>query len=155
MPEYREKLWPTPWIYVASLLLVPASILVLAPVSLPAGIATGVILYLVVIASLTLTAPVIEVQDGMLRAGRAEIPLAYTGEAMPALDAQARIERGTGLDARAFLVIRGWVQPVVKVPITDPADPAPYWLLSSRRPKELAAAINNGSRRPERAEGDV
>jgi hypothetical protein len=155
MPEYREKLWPTPWIYVASLLLVPASILVLAPVSLPAGIATGIILYLAVIASLTITAPVIEVHDGTLRAGRAEIPLAYTGEAVPAFDAQARIERGTGLDARAFLVIRGWVQPVVKVPITDPADPAPYWLLSSRRPKELAAAINNGSRRPERAEGDV
>jgi hypothetical protein len=155
MPEYREKLWPTPWIYVASLLLVPASILVLAPVSLPAGIATGIILYLAVIASLTITSPVIEVHDGNLRAGRAEIPLAYTGEAVPAFDAQARIERGTGLDARAFLVIRGWVQPVVKVPITDPADPAPYWLLSSRRPKELAAAINNGSRRPERAEGDV
>jgi hypothetical protein len=155
MPDYREKLWPTPWIYLASLLLVPASILVLAPVSLPAGIVTGVVLYLAVIASLSITAPVIEVQEGMLRAGRAEISLADTGEAVPAFDAQARVERGTGLDARAFLVIRGWVQPVVKVPITDPADPAPYWLLSSRRPKELAAAINNGSRRPERAEGDV
>jgi len=46
------------------------------------------------------------------------------------------------------------VQPVVRVPITDPADPAPYWLLSSRRPRELAAAIN-GSRRPEPAEGDL
>jgi hypothetical protein len=155
MPDYREKLWPTPWIYLASLLLVPASILVLAPVSLPAGIVTGVVLYLAVITLLTITAPVIEVHEGMLRAGRAEISLADTGEAVPAFDAQARIERGTGLDARAFLVIRGWVQPVVKVPITDPADPAPYWLLSSRRPKELAAAINNGSRRPERAEGDV
>jgi len=155
MPEYREKLWPTPWIYLATLLLVPASILVLAPVSLPAGIATGVVLYLAVVASLSMSAPVIEVHDGMLRAGRATIALTYTGQAVPAFDAEARIERGTGLDARAFLVIRGWVQPVVKVPITDPADPAPYWLLSSRHPKELAAAINNGSRRPERAEGDV
>lgn len=154
MPDYREKLWPTPWIYLASLLLVPASILVLAPVSMPAGIATGVILYLAVIAALSLTAPVIEVDEGMLRAGRAEISLAYTGDAVPAFDEDARIERGTGLDARAFLVIRGWVQPVVKVPITDPSDPAPYWLLSSRRPKELAAAIN-GSRRPERSGGDV
>lgn len=154
MPDYREKLWPTPWIYLASLLLVPASILVLAPVSMPAGIATGVILYLAVIAALSLTAPVIEVDQGMLRAGRAEISLAYTGDAVPAFDEDARIERGTGLDARAFLVIRGWVQPVVKVPITDPSDPAPYWLLSSRRPKELAAAIN-GSRRPERSGGDV
>lgn len=154
MPDYHEKLWPTPWIYLAMLLLVPASILVLAPVSMPAGIATGVILYLVAIGSLSLTAPVIEVEDGRLRAGRAEIPLAATGEAVAAFDEAARAERGTGLDARAFLVIRGWVQPVVKVPITDPADPTPYWLVSSRRANELAAAIN-GSRRPERAEGSV
>ena len=154
MPDYREKLWPTPWIYIATLLLVPASILVLAPVSLPAGIATGITLYLAAAGALTLTSPVIEVRDGMLHAGRAAIPLDQTGEAVPAFDADARIERGTGLDARAFLVIRGWVQPVVRVPITDPADPAPYWLLSSRRPRELAAAIN-GSRRPEPAEGDL
>lgn len=154
MPDYREKLWPTPWIYIATLLLVPASILVLAPVSMPAGIATGIVLYLAVAGSLTFTSPVIEVGDGMLRAGRAEIPLSQTGEATPAFDAQARVERGTGLDARAFLVIRGWVQPVVKVPITDPADPTPYWLLSSRHPKELAAAIN-GSRRPGTAERDA
>ena len=46
MPEYREKLWPSPWIYISTLLLVPASILVLAPVSLPAGIVTGIVLYL-------------------------------------------------------------------------------------------------------------
>ena len=151
MPDYHEKLWPTPWIYAVSLLLVPASILVLAPVSLPAGVATGIVLYLATVGALSFTAPVIEVHDGRLRAGRAEIPLGYTGTAVGATDAAARVERGTGLDARAFLVIRGWVQPVVRVPITDPADPAPYWLLSTRRPTELAAAIN-GSRRPEPTE---
>ncbi|GAA2460843.1 DUF3093 domain-containing protein [Agromyces soli] len=148
MPVYREKLWPTPWIYIVSLLLVPSSILVLAPVSMPAGIITGIVLYLAVIGALSLTSPTVEVRDGRLRAGRAEIELAHTGEAVAAEDAAARAERGTGLDARAFLVIRGWVQPVVRIPIIDPADPTPYWLVSSRRPKELAAAIN-GSRRPE------
>ncbi|GGR24411.1 DUF3093 domain-containing protein [Agromyces mediolanus] len=148
MPVYREKLWPTPWIYIVSLLLVPSSILVLAPVSMPAGIVTGIVLYLAVVGALSLTAPIVEVRDGRLRAGRAEIDLAHTGEAVAAEDAAARAERGTGLDARAFLVIRGWVQPVVRIPIVDPADPTPYWLVSSRRPKELAAAIN-GSRRPE------
>ena len=148
MPVYREKLWPTPWIYIVSLLLVPSSILVLAPVSMPAGIVTGIVLYLAVVGALSLTAPVVEVRDGRLRAGRAEIELTLTGEAVAAEDAAARAERGTGLDARAFLVIRGWVQPVVRIPIVDPADPTPYWLVSSRRPKQLAAAIN-GSRRPE------
>ncbi|AWB95687.1 DUF3093 domain-containing protein [Agromyces badenianii] len=154
MPDYHEKLWPTPWIYIASLLLIPSSILVLAPVSMPAGIATGVILYGAAVASLSITAPVIEVADGRLRAGRASIPLADTGTAIGATDVEARAERGTGLDARAFLVIRGWVQPVVRVPITDPSDPTPYWLISTRHPKELAAAIN-GSRRPERTEPGV
>jgi hypothetical protein len=148
MPDYLEKLWPTPWIYIASALLIPASILVLAPVSMPAGIVTGVVLYLALVGSLAITAPVIEVQDGRLRAGRAEIALDDIGEATPADEEQARVERGTGLDARAFLVIRGWIKPVVRVPVVDPADPTPYWLISTRRPKELAAAINR-SRRPD------
>lgn len=152
MPEYRERLWPTPWIYLSSLLLIPASILVLAPVSLPAGIVTGVVLYAALTGSLTLTAPVVEVSDGRFRAGRAEVPLAETGIAVPARGDAARVERGTGLDARAFLVIRGWIRDVVRVPITDVADPAPYWLVSTRHPNELAAAIN-GSRRP-RVEGE-
>jgi len=151
MPVYRERLWPTPWIYIATLLLVPASILVLAPVSMPAGILTGIVLYGACIGTLSLTSPVIEVSDGMLRAGRAEIPLNQTGHAVAAYDERARVETGTGLDARAFLVIRGWVKPVVRIPIEDAADPVPYWLVSSREANELAAAIN-GSRRPEHGE---
>lgn len=147
MPDYRERLWPTPWIYIVSLLLIPASILVLAPVSLPAGIVTGVVLYLAVVGALSFTAPVIEIVDGRLRAGRAEIDLSEVGEAVAAGEAAARLELGTGLDARAFLVIRGWIRKVVRIPIEDPADPTPYWLVSSRRPDELAAAINR-SRRP-------
>jgi hypothetical protein len=42
---------------------------------------------------------------------------------------------------------------VVRVPITDAADPSPYWPVSTRHPNELAAAIN-GSRRP-RVEGEA
>jgi hypothetical protein len=148
MPDYRERLRPTLWIYVVSLLLIPASILVLAPVSLPAGIITGVVLYLAVVGALTFTAPVIEVSGGTLRAGRAHIDLALLGDAVPASPAASRIELGTGLDARAFLVIRGWVKEVVRIPVLDEADPTPYWVVSSRRPNELAAAINR-SRRPE------
>ena len=101
----------------------------------------------VVAGSLSLTAPVIEISDGLFRAGRAEVPLEFTGTAVAAIDEAARTERGTGLDARAFLVIRGWIRDAVRVPITDSTDPAPYWLVSTRHPNELAAAINE-SRRP-------
>ncbi|GAA1831954.1 DUF3093 domain-containing protein [Agromyces salentinus] len=152
MPDYRERLWPSAWIYIAPLLLIPASILTLAPVSLTAGIVTGVVLYGATAGALTLTSPTIEIHDGMLRAGRAEISVEHTGQAVAAYDADARRETGVGLDARAYLVIRGWVKPVVRIPIVDDADPVPYWLVSSRRANELAAAIN-GSRRPELGEG--
>ena len=30
---------------------------------------------------------------------------------------------------------------MVKIDITDPSDPTPYWLTSTRRPEELVAAL--------------
>ncbi|NYD65849.1 DUF3093 domain-containing protein [Agromyces atrinae] len=154
MPDYRERLWATPWMFIITGLLIPASILVLAPISLPAGIITGVVLYLGVAGLLLLASPVVEVSGGELRAAKASIPLEFTGEAVGFAGTEASAERGRRLDVRAFLMIRGWVSDVVRVEIVDPKDPTPYWLISSRKPNELAAAIN-GSRRPESSAGNA
>lgn len=141
MSSYRERLWPAAWMYIVILLIVPASLLVFAPISIPAGIVTAIVLVAGSVALLLATAPVIEVDDGTLAAGRARIPLELVGDADVARGAEARHARGPGLDARAHLVLRGWVDPVLRVEVLDPDDPAPYWLLSTRRPEELAAAI--------------
>jgi hypothetical protein len=53
--------------------------------------------------------------------------------------AEATRERGVSLDARAWLVIRPWIDPVVKITISDPQDPTPYWLVSSKNPEALVA----------------
>jgi hypothetical protein len=37
-------------------------------------------------------------------------------------------------------VIRPWVDAVVKVTISDPQDPTPYWIVSSRNPERFIAA---------------
>nr|WP_284301161.1 DUF3093 family protein [Homoserinibacter gongjuensis] len=50
-------------------------------------------------------------------------------------------ERGVRLHADAWLLIRGWIPDVVRVELDDPQDPTPYWIISSRRADELAAAI--------------
>ena len=47
----------------------------------------------------------------------------------------------TATGPRAFLVIRGWVDPVVRVTLDDPNDPTPYWLISTRRPEELVRVL--------------
>ncbi|NQX14313.1 DUF3093 domain-containing protein [Rathayibacter sp. VKM Ac-2857] len=147
MPSYRERLWPAPWLFVSTALVIPASILVFAPINLFAGVVVALVLYGGTVATLLATSPTIEVVDGELWAGRAHIPLELVGDAVAFTGERAFAQRGPRLDARAFLVIRGWVRDVVRVPIEDPADPTPYWLLSSRRPNDVVAAIREGSRR--------
>ncbi|WP_435741423.1 DUF3093 domain-containing protein [Nocardioides sp. SYSU DS0663] len=83
----------------------------------------------------------VEVADGVLRAGRATIEGEHLGE-VEVLDAVAtRRTAGPEADARAYLATRPYVRTSVKVEITDPADRTPYWLISTRRPERLAAAI--------------
>ena len=48
---------------------------------------------------------------------------------------------GVDADARAYLLLRPYLKRSVRVEITDPADPAPYWLVSTRHPDQLAAAL--------------
>lgn len=141
MQPYRETLWPSPWVIIALALVVPATMLVLAPVSLAAGIVGAVVLYGGCLALAFGTAPRIQVSESSLSVGKASIPLGFIGEVVVYTGTDATAQLRTKLDARAWLMIRGWVHSLVKVEIVDPADPTPYWLLSSRRPQTLADAI--------------
>ena len=77
----------------------------------------------------------------MLRAGRAHIDVALLGEPAIMIGDQARHARGPGLDPRSWHVIRGGIDGVVVTAVTDPDDPTPSWVISSRTPDRLAAAI--------------
>jgi hypothetical protein len=48
---------------------------------------------------------------------------------------------GRQLDPAAYVVHRPWVGPMILVVLDDPDDPTPYWLVSSRRPDQLLAAL--------------
>ena len=48
---------------------------------------------------------------------------------------------GVEADARAYLATRPYLKAAVKVPVSDPDDPAPYWLVGTRHPDRLAAAL--------------
>jgi len=128
-------------VYLATALVIPASLLVFLPISPTAGIAVAIGLYLAVLVVLVVTTPTVEVVDGELRAGRARIPLGFVARAAGFRGAEATAERGTRLNARAWLLLRGWIDPVVRIELDDPDDPTPYWLVSTRRPDELVAAL--------------
>jgi hypothetical protein len=139
---YRERLFPGPWIFIMSALVIPAALLVFLPINFELGVWCAAILYIAIVVLLIVGSPRIEVTEAALVAGRATLPLANVGDATGFVGKEATAERGPRLDARAWLVIRGWISPVVKVVIDDESDPAPYWLVSTRNPSELVAALS-------------
>jgi hypothetical protein len=142
--EYHERLGvPLRW-WVQGTMLV-ASLWLAMIVATPGAVAwavTAVAMLLLVAGLLSYGDVRVAVADGELRAGRAHIEGRFLG-AVEALDAdQTRRTIGPEADARAFLVLRPYLKRAVKVEITDPADPTPYWLVSSREPQALADALS-------------
>jgi DUF3093 family protein len=141
---FTEKLWPGAWIWVVAAGLASAGILVFAPISMTAGITAAVVLFAVETALLVLSTPALTVTARTLQVGRASIERGLTGPAEAFRGKEATAERGTRLNGLAYLCIRGWIDPVVRIEIDDPSDPTPYWLTSTRRPDELTAVLNAG-----------
>jgi hypothetical protein len=94
----------------------------------------------------------IEVWGGELRAGKATLPLAVAGEVVALDEAQATALRGPRADPSAFMLLRPYLKLAVYIEVTGEHTGRPYWLLGTRRPAELAAAIER-SRPQARADG--
>lgn len=129
---------------VATGLFLPATTLIFMPLSVPLGLGVGVALWGGSLGFLWALSPTISTDGHMIRAGRAQIERKFVTGLEAFYREEARQQRGPELDARAWLVIRPWVDPVVKITISDPADPTPYWLISSRKPEQFIAAWRAG-----------
>jgi len=140
---YNEKLWPNVWVWLVAAGLSGAGILVFAPISPAAGITAAVVLFLVIAVLLVLSTPVITVTGSTLRVGRATIDRRFLGTVQAFRGKEATAERGTRLNGLAYMCFRGWVDPVVRIEITDPSDRTPYWLTSTRHPDQLLAALQS------------
>jgi hypothetical protein len=90
----------------------------------------------------------VAVEGDQLLVRDARLPLRFVGEVEVFTAEQKRKVLGPHLDPAAFVVHRGWVGPVLRVQLTDPADPTPYWLFSTRRPERLAEILRGEPGRP-------
>jgi len=71
----------------------------------------------------------------------ARLPLSCVREVM-VLDPLAKRDLlGPNAEQYAFVIQRPWVAGAVQIILADPTDPTPYWLISSRRPAELATRV--------------
>jgi Protein of unknown function (DUF3093) len=83
----------------------------------------------------------IEVSDGALCAGGATLPLSQVGDVVALDEKQAALLRGPRADPAAHLMLRPYLKRAVYIRLADPGSGAPYWLVATRHPDELAAAI--------------
>jgi hypothetical protein len=146
--EYDERLGvPLRWWVQGTMLVATLWIAVVVAVPGPtAWVVTALALALMAGLFVSYGAARVQVSGGVLRAGRARIGGEHLGSST-ALDAEAtRRVAGPEADARAYLLLRPYLKRAVKVEVLDPADPAPYWLVGTRHPEELAAALGSLTR---------
>lgn len=83
----------------------------------------------------------IQVDSDELRVDDARLPRSVIS-GVTVIDAGARRDLlGQDADPLAFVIQRPWISGGVRIDLDDPADPTPYWFISTRRPDEFAAAL--------------
>ena len=77
-----------------------------------------------------------------LYANNAKIEIKYIKRATPLNKSAYRELNGVSADPAAFLATNFWTNTGVKIELNDKNDPTPYWLISSKRAKEIAEKLN-------------
>ena len=85
----------------------------------------------------------IEISDGELRIKKAHIPVKYLSDVEIIGKREFGRARTRDADPAAFFAITFWISEGVKVAVKDDRDPTPYWLISTRKAKELKAALES------------
>jgi hypothetical protein len=138
---YRERVRPNFGTFIAVATLLPAVTLVSEPFDYRIGIAVGLILVMSIWAALFFLAPVIQVGSSHLTVARAKIPRNLLGKIEEIAKDQIFSERGPRLDPAAHKVFQGTVKTAIKISLNDPNDPTPYWIISTRKPAQLAEVL--------------
>lgn len=142
--EYLERLYvPLRWWVQATMFLATFWLAFMAalPDAWIAWSASGALLAVVYGMFVWVGASKIEVRAGTLHVGPARIALHHLGPVVPLDKEETRRVHGVDADVRAFLHTRPYISRAVKIAIADPADPTPYWLVSTRHPRKLAAVL--------------
>lgn len=138
---YRERLTPSLWMLVTIALAGPMVTLTLTPINATLALAIGAAVSLVLVALAIAASPRISVTGSVLRAGRAHIDARWLGEPTEHSGEDARAKRTHEIARDGWNLLRGGIEGLVIVPVTDPDDPANSWTISTRTPDRLAAAI--------------
>lgn len=139
---FKEWQLPNPTSFLPNFLFAPAIWLVFAPINEVVGTVAGIALTVSTIALRFFIAKRIVVTANTLSIGRADVPRTALGVAMAIESEDQFAERGSKLDARAFLALKSGLPGLVKIEVSDEADPTPYILVATRKPDELVQVLS-------------
>lgn len=143
---YRETVWPAFIAVLPTVIVAPSIALVVSPftdfvVATLAGSVAFVICLLIVLSTSPKIAVATDNRDTYLQVNAARIGANHISSVDIVSKSEVRQERGPKLDARSFRVFQPSVAEMVKVHLNDPDDATPYWLVSTRNPEALKAAL--------------
>lgn len=79
--------------------------------------------------------------DGELVADKARLPREVIARGATVAATAKSAALGRQLDPAAYLMHRAWIKTMVLLVLDDPDDPTPYWLVSTRHPDRVLAAL--------------
>ena len=147
--RYRERLWVPWWWWLVG--LGAAAVLAFQvnmgirdlpdwlPYLVLAAAAVGLLLWL----SRTEVRVVEDGADVQLWAADAHLPASVVSRSAAVPRSAKSAALGRQLDPAAFVLHRTWVGPMALVVLDDPDDPTPYWLVSTRAPDQVLAALRS------------
>ncbi|MHB1613304.1 MAG: DUF3093 domain-containing protein [Actinomycetes bacterium] len=139
---YRERVWAPLWMWVFTLGMAISMLLAFGAATSPTiGVATGVATGALMGYGLLSMSTTVTICHGELCTGRAHIPVGLLSRPVVLDPQQTAVIRGPGIRVDAFHAMHGWVSTAIRCDVLDLADPTPYWVVSTRRPAQLAAAL--------------
>lgn len=138
---YEERLSPAWWMWLLVALAGVVTLVALAPLSMWAAWVAAFAASVGSAVALVASGTSIVITEESVQVGRARIERRFVGGAEAFRGEDVRQVRGPELDGRAFMNFRASVGPVVRIHITDPVDPTPYWLTSTRHPERIVEVL--------------
>jgi hypothetical protein len=140
---YTERLRLSWWSLPAALVvdLIVGLEVLLGFESIPAWLPFAVLLPVTAAALLWTSRIRVTVTAAEFQVDDARLPLSVISDVVALDTAGKREALGVGAHPLAFVIQRPWIGPAVQIVLDDPADPTPYWVISTRRPVELATAL--------------
>ncbi|MGV0792369.1 DUF3093 domain-containing protein [Mycolicibacterium sp. XJ1819] len=147
--RYRERLlvpwwWWLPGLGVAVLFGLEANQgLPAVPVWVPYAVLLPVAVVVLLRLGKTQVRVVAGAEGTELWVGDAHLPFSVVSRSAEVPRSAKSAALGRQLDPAAYVVHKPWVGPMVLLVLDDPDDPTPYWLVSTRHPDRVLAALRD------------